>query len=200
MTKAEFLSALKAGLSALPDQDIKERISFYSEMIDDRMEDGFSEEDAVAMFGDINELTAQIIENTPMTRLVKKKVSTHRRSLGVLEIVFLILGSPIWLSLLVSAAAVVISLYLSLWSVVISLWAVMVSLAVCGVVGVIAGGIYAVAVGVLPGIAVLGAGLVCAGIAIFAFFGCKLAVSALIWLTKKLWLGIKISFAGKEIK
>ena len=200
MTKAEFLSKLKKALSALPDEDIKERISFYSEMIDDRMEDGFSEEDAVAMFGDVNELTAQIIENTPMTRLVKKKVSTHRRSLGVIEIVFLILGSPIWLSLLISAAAVVISLYLSLWSVVISLWSVQVSLAACGAVGVIAGGVYAVAVGVLPGIAVLGAGITCAGLAIFAFYGCRLATRALAWLTKKMWLGIKFSFAGKEKK
>ncbi len=197
MTKAEFLSQLKEGLSALPDTDIEERITFYSEMIDDRVEDGFSEEDAVAIFGDAGEIAAQIIENTPITKLVKKKVSSHRR-LGAFEIILLILGSPIWLSLLIAAAAVVFSLYVSLWSIVISLWAVQVSLAVCGVAGVIVGTAYAVTGSVIPGVAMIGAGITCAGLAIFALYGCKLATRAIVWLSKKLWLGIKYLFTRKE--
>ena len=47
MNKEEFLSELRTKLSGLPQEDIEERISFYSEMIDDRMEDGISEEEAV---------------------------------------------------------------------------------------------------------------------------------------------------------
>ena len=39
MTKQEFLAELRRGLSGLPQNDIEERLNFYSEMIDDRMEE-----------------------------------------------------------------------------------------------------------------------------------------------------------------
>lgn len=47
MNKQEFLVKLRKGLSGLPKEDIEERLTFYSEMIDDRMEEGLSEEEAV---------------------------------------------------------------------------------------------------------------------------------------------------------
>ncbi len=51
MNKREFLQKLENGLSGLPREDIEQRLSFYAEMIDDRIEDGFSEEEAVAGIG-----------------------------------------------------------------------------------------------------------------------------------------------------
>ncbi|MBR5633170.1 MAG: DUF1700 domain-containing protein, partial [Clostridia bacterium] len=162
MTKSEFLKRLGSKLSALPDEDKAERLAFYSEMIDDLVEDGYSEEDAVATLGDVLDIKEQIIENTPITRLVKKKL-TSRRRMGAFEITLLILGSPIWLSILIALATVVFSVYVSLWSVIISLWAVQVSLAVCGIVGIITGAVYTFSVGTIPGIVLIGASLVCAG-------------------------------------
>ena len=44
MHKQEFLDGLRARLRGLPEADIAERLAFYSEMIDDRTEDGLSEE------------------------------------------------------------------------------------------------------------------------------------------------------------
>ena len=48
MGKQEFLAQLRKGLQGLPQEDIEERLTFYSEMIDDRMEEGLSEEEAVS--------------------------------------------------------------------------------------------------------------------------------------------------------
>ena len=42
MTKKEFLSSLRSKLQGLPPSDIDERIGFYCEMIDDRMDEGKS--------------------------------------------------------------------------------------------------------------------------------------------------------------
>ena len=67
MTKQEFLNKLGKGLSCLPQEDIEERLTFYSEMIDDRMEEGFSEEDAVLEIGDIDEIISQTIADIPIT-------------------------------------------------------------------------------------------------------------------------------------
>ena len=47
MNKVEFLEQLRRGLNGLPQEEIEERVTFYSEMIDDRIEEGFSEEEAV---------------------------------------------------------------------------------------------------------------------------------------------------------
>ena len=43
MNKKEFLSELQKALSGLPQDSIADRLNFYAEMIDDRMEDGLSE-------------------------------------------------------------------------------------------------------------------------------------------------------------
>ena len=47
MNKLEFIAELRDRLSGLPQGEVEERLSFYSEMIDDRMEDGVSEKEAV---------------------------------------------------------------------------------------------------------------------------------------------------------
>ena len=47
MTKKEFLAKGRKALSHLPKEELEERLAFYGEMIDDRMEEGLSETDAV---------------------------------------------------------------------------------------------------------------------------------------------------------
>jgi uncharacterized membrane protein len=51
MTKQEFIDALRHKMAGLPKDDIEDRVAFYTEMIDDRVEDGLSEEQAVAEIG-----------------------------------------------------------------------------------------------------------------------------------------------------
>ena len=69
MTKQAFLSALRDGLSGLPQADLEERINFYSEMIDDRMEEGVPEEEAVAGLGSVDDVVSQILSDIPTNRL-----------------------------------------------------------------------------------------------------------------------------------
>lgn len=42
MLKEEFLAQLRGGLAGLPQEDLEERLAFYSELLDDRMEEGLS--------------------------------------------------------------------------------------------------------------------------------------------------------------
>ena len=197
MNKQEFLVQLRKGLSGLPKDDIDERLTFYSEMIDDRMEEGLSEETAVREIGTVDELISQIIADIPLTKLVKERITPNKR-LKAWEIVLLVLGSPIWLSILIAVFAVILSLYVSLWSVIIALWAVFVSLIGC-VLGCIAGGIvFACCGNVLTGIAMIGASLVCAGLSVFMFYGCKAVTKGILILTKKLAVWIKNCFIKKE--
>ena len=197
MSKQEFLCALKKRLSGLPKQDVEERLNFYSEMIDDRMEEGLSEEEAVTAVGTVDEIVEQIMADIPLVRIATERFKPKRR-LTALEIVLLILGSPIWISLGVAAVATILSLYISLWAVIISLWAVFASLAACFIGGVSACVIFAMGGNVASGVAMLAAGIVCAGLSIFMFFGCTAATKGIIKLTKNIALGIKKCFVGKE--
>ncbi len=197
MSKQEFLDRLRAKLSGLPKQDVEERLDFYSEMIDDRIEEGLTEEDAVSQIGSVDDISIQIVADIPLAKLAKEKIKP-KRQMKVWEILLLVLGSPIWLSLAVAAFAVMLALYVVLWSVIISLWAVFGSLIGCALGGVAASVILICQGNSLVGIAMVGAGLVCAGLAIFMFFGCKAATKGIILLTKKIALGIKKCFVGKE--
>lgn len=190
MHKQEFLAQLRKGLSGLPQADIEERLTFYSEMLEDRMEEGFSEEEAVSAAGPVSEIVAQAVADIPLARLARERIRPRRRP-KAWEIVLLALGFPIWLSLGVAAIAVILAVYVSLWAVLVSLWAVFAALAVCAVGSVPACVILAAGGSGAPGAAMLAAGIVCAGLSVFMFYGCKQATRRIALATKKFAMWIK---------
>lgn len=197
MRKQEFLARLRRCLAGLPQGDIEERVSFYSEMIDDRMEEGCSEEDAIRQIGSVDEVAAQIVADVLLAERAEE-TATPKRRLKAWEIVLLALGSPVWLSLLIAAFAVVLSLYISLWAVIVSLWAAFGALIGCALGGVVAGIGFVCGGHSLAGVAMLAAGMVCAGFSIFTFYGCRAATEGAVLLTKKMSLWIKNCFVKKE--
>ena len=187
MRKEEFLEKLREQLSGLSQEDILERLNFYSEMIDDHMEEGLTEEEAVQAVGCIEEIAADVDRT--------KQSDTPRKQWKAWEIVLLAVGCPVWLSLLIAALAVAFSLYISLWSVIISLWAVFGSLAACAVAGAVAGVIFLVDGNGVTGVAVIGAAFACAGFAILLFYGSRIATKCTAMLTGIL---LKRFFRRKE--
>ena len=197
MCKQEFLAQLEKGLSGLPQADIDERLTFYSEMIDDRMEEGLSEEEAVAAAGTVPEIVAQATADTPSGRLAEER-SKKKWQPKAWEVVLLAVGSPIWLSLGIAVMAVVFSLYISVWSVMVSLWAVFAALAACAL-GALAAGIIFICHGHgTAGLAVIAGGCILAGLSIFLFFGCKGATKGICALTGKIAVWMKQRIMKKE--
>ncbi|MBQ3870502.1 MAG: DUF1700 domain-containing protein [Clostridia bacterium] len=194
MNKEEFLNELRKGLSHLPEQDADERVAFYSEMIDDRIEEGATEEEAVAASGSVEDI---VLSETPLTKIVAEKIKPKRRLKGW-EIALIILGFPLWLPLLIAAFAVILSLYIVIWSLIISLWAVEAALLVCAVAGLIGAVVFAINGNVPVAVASAGLCLLSAGLAIFMFYCCFYASKGILKLTKKALLGVKRSFTGKE--
>lgn len=189
MSKQEFLRQLRKGFAGLPQDDVEERLRFYGEMIEDRIEEGLLEEEAVLAVGSVDDIVSQVVQSI---------APQPKRRLKMWEIILLALGSPIWLSLGIAAVAVIFSIYLSLWSVIISLWAVFGAFFGCSFGGIIAGVIFACNSYKLTGIAMIGAGLVCAGLSIFMFYGCKAITKGILILTKKCTVWIKNCFVKKE--
>lgn len=197
MNKQEFFAGLRNALSGLPREDVEERVTFYGEMIDDRIEEGMSEEDAVAGIGPIDEIREQVIADTPIRKLIKEKVKPNR-ALRVWEIALIILGFPLWFPLIAAAAAVILALYIVLWSLVISLWAIVVSFWAGSLAGLAAGAVCFVRGDNAAALVLIGSALIIAGLSIFLFFGCAAASKGMFRLTKKAGLGIKSRFVRKE--
>lgn len=197
MNKQAFLDALRSKLSGLPKEDVEERLSFYSEMIDDRTEEGCTEEEAVLAVGSVEEIAAQIISEHSFAKVAKEK-RTFKRKFKAWEIALLAFGLPIGGVLLIAALAVVFSLYVSVWAILVSLWASFGAVA-GGALGGVAGGAFVAVCGSLPsGLVLLAAGLVCAGLSIFLFLGCRAATKGLFWLTKQAVRAVKHCFKKKE--
>ena len=182
MTKTEFLTELKKALEGLPEEDIEKSLEYYSEMIDDRIEDGLTEEEAVADLGSIEDIRAQIVKDTPITRIIKEKIKP-KRTLSCLEITLLIVGFPIWFPLLASVAATLFSIWVSLWAVVISFYAVEAAFMASAVGGIIAAVVMLTVGNSVTGLFLFGCSLASVGLGILWIFVCKYSTKGLVWLT-----------------
>ena len=111
---------------------------------------------------------------------------------------FLALGSPIWIPLFIAAFALFLSAYAVVWALIVSLWALVASVAACSLTEIFAAFAFLIRGNAVIGIAMLGAGAFFAGLSILLFFGCKQATRCILCLTKKMALGIKSLFVGKE--
>ena len=197
MNKQTFLTELRKALSGLPREDVEERLAFYGEMIDDRVEEGASEEDAIAGIGTVNEIASQIVSDVPITKIVKERIKP-KRAIKAWQTVLVILGFPLWFSLFAAAASVLLSIYAVIWSLVISLWAVESSMISASAGCIIVTVVYAVRGFPVQGAAAFGLGLFCAGLSMFLVSGCFAASKGVVRLTKRMALGVKKTVIGRE--
>lgn len=75
MNKEQFLSELSRRLDGLNGNDLYRTLEYYAEMIDDRMEDGMSEEAAVAALGDLEAIAREIMQDAPARESAKREES-----------------------------------------------------------------------------------------------------------------------------
>lgn len=197
MNKRQFISALKLKLQGLPQNEVEDRLSFYQEMIEDHVEEGVSEEEAVQSIGSVEEISTQILADIPFLKIVKEKIKP-RRKFKTWEIILIALSSPIWISLLAALFSVVISLYASLWSAVISFWSVTISLAASSLGGVLGCLLLICKGNVLGGVILLCGAFVCFGLTILSFYACKWLTKESVCVCKKMLVLIKKCLKRKE--
>ena len=174
MTKASFLGELRLRLASLADADIQEALEYYEEMIDDRIEAGMDEEEAVRTLGTPRAAADSIMLDMPLSKIIKSKYD-RKKEWRRWEIILLVLGSPVWIPLIAAAFAVFLSVYVVLWAVVLSVWAVDLSVA-----AVALGFIVSAFTGMTPASAFLylGTALFSAGLSMVGFIACiKLSAS-----------------------
>ena len=177
MTKADFLNALAVRLSSLSEIDVARSLDYYEEMIDDRMDDGMTEEEAVAAAGSPEDAAREILLNIPIPppspAPVKRKKNGKR-------IFLLLLASP----LLIVYFALLLCLFVVLWCVPLVLWTLFVSsiaLAVGG--GIACAASFMEGTGGIYGIFYIGLSLASVGLAVLLLFASAAVTKAIARLT-----------------
>ena len=169
MKKAEFLAQLSSRLGQLPPRDVEKTLEYYSEMIDDYIESGYSPDAAVAKMGSVDGIAAQILAGAKNP--VYEAPAAKKQKKSNLVIWLLILGFPVWLPLLITAfcllltAAIVIATLAMVvpWSLVVSFGASALGL-------LLATAIVLTGEGIAAATLVLGTALVLAALCIFSLW------------------------------
>lgn len=129
MNKKEFLTTLEKGIKTLP-KDEKERIyNYYHETIEDRIEEGLSEEEALNGMEDVKSIIAEALCEY---QIQEEQVPVKKKSRAIYYALF-VCASPFILTFLL----MLLSIYVFLWSLFFSLLCIFASILIFAIVGVI---------------------------------------------------------------
>ena len=198
MNKQSYLEQIRRLLQRLPEEDRERSLAFYAESIDDRMEDGLSEEAAVASMESPEKAAEAILMDMPIPKLVKARVKERR--MGAAEILLLALGFPLWFPLLLTVLILGLTAYLLVWALVLALGAAVLALGLSAAALLVAG-VYSIIKAVISlGVLNFGAALVLTGLTVLLGFvlvwAGKLAVKLGKWMVR----GLKALLIRKEDK
>ena len=123
MDKTQFCALLGNKLKPyLSPKEMYKTLNFFEEMVDDRIDEGLSEEEAVSQLGDINIIVDQILDEhnigKKQTKLVWRFIP---RELGFINIVLLF---PAWITIFSLVASLFIVILSIIFSIVFSIIAI----------------------------------------------------------------------------
>lgn len=197
MDKTEFLRIVQEELAGLPEEDRKSSLEYFSEMIADRMEDGMSEQEAVASLGEPREAARQILLDTPLPALVKARMKPGHR-LCAWEIVLLVLGAPLWLPLILTAGILLLVVLLVLWLIPFLCVVLMLSAAFSALACILSCVVVLFHGRLANGLLMLGFALILVGLSVFAWFILRGVFRGTLYVSKKLLRAVKSLFIGKK--
>ena len=127
MNKTQFCALLENKLKPyLSPKEMYKTLNFFEEMIDDRIDEGLSEEEAVSQLGDINIIVDQILDEHNIEkkqtklvwRFVPRKIPTE------LGFIITILLLPVWITVVAVATSHFIVILSIIFSIVLTIIAI----------------------------------------------------------------------------
>lgn len=190
MNKEEFLESLKRLLKSLGKSEREKSLSYYSEIIDDYIEDGYTETEAVEQVGSPGVIAQEILEEQG-----GRPGGQLSGGMKGLVAVLLVLGFPLWGSLMLAGVCLLLAAALLILSAYIVIWCIPVCTGACSVSGLVlsvismGGAAIIIFQDTAAGVIQLGIGMVCAGI--FILFG------LLTWVLGKIFAGVTVRFSRR---
>ena len=123
MNKKQFCTFLENELRLyLSSKEVYKTLNFFKEMIDDRVDEGLSEEEAVAQLGNIDDIVGQILDEHNIKKRQKKLVWRFipQKTPSAANIIIAILLFPIWITIFSLVASFFIAFVSLIFSLVVS--------------------------------------------------------------------------------
>lgn len=196
MRKQEFLDELAHNLSRLPFEERSRWLKFYEEIIDDGLEDGLTEDEIIASFGNPLVVASRIWnesgptlpaeEKSPVKPIRTLKVAKPRRgSLG--KKITYWTTSVIWIPLAIAALSIVLAVWISTAAIIASLWVITAALSLSIPLSIVFF-IFMISTGSLPSILFnLGTLFAAIGLAILSFYASYALTRLFKKFTLRLW-------------
>jgi len=172
MNKYQFLSAVREGLDGMSSREIDESLAYYREMIEDRVEEGLSEEDAVKALGPVEKVIADIKNGTDgsesrekVTPVLNSEAEKEENGECTIIDAAKTIGRVFWIITEVFA-----------WIVLVSVMITGISVGVAAVGSLLGGIVYIFTDGFAGGMLLIGGGIACAGIGIITVAGIAAAM------------------------
>ena len=194
MTKTTFIDTLRGLLQSLNEDECNKFISYYEEIIEDYKESGLTEEEVIKKIG-----TPQSIADNILSEQNSINIKVPSFSSKILNVILLILGFPLWGSLLLALVLLILSVYIIIWCIPFTTGASSIAFFVAALISII-GSPFMMADVLTVGIVQLGLGVSSVGLSIL--LGCITIYLSkkLVIITKKLTFKIFKSFNKKVVK
>lgn len=170
MNKTEFLSELELCLHRMKDSEKSKFITYYDEMIDDYVENGMTEAEAVDKIGVPKKIAGELLDNNDSVKL--NFPFTGSRLFNVL---ITIIGFPLWGSFLLAFILMVFSVYVLIFCLPVATGAATVGFLAASIIGII-GSPIVMAHSLSTGLMQLGIGIASIGL---SFFLCLITIALL---------------------
>ncbi|NCA96871.1 MAG: DUF1700 domain-containing protein [Bacteroidia bacterium] len=198
MKKNEFISKLRQEIRNLPYDEVEKTIAYYEEIISDRMEDGSSEDDAVASLGTPEAIARDLLANQSFSTIIRHKVEDYKKKSNpdntVAIIVIMVLLFPVWFPIVMGVFSFIVSFFAVVGAVIVALWSISVAIGAAGIALIIAS-VFGFATALIPtGFFSFGTGIALIGLAILAIIASVYATKGIIKLLGLLIHSVKKLF------
>lgn len=196
MKKKDFLNNLRYRIRELEKNEIKDVLNYYSELIDDRLENGEKEEDIISSLGSMDIIVENIMEGrkcsaSSLDSDQKKHEKKREGNMSVVKLILLILLFPLWISL----AAILFGLLIGFFGIMIGVAAATFAISLSGIYYFI-GSFVHMGINLYAGIVQCGISLLC--IVLGLILG-RYVLRFCVVLCRKFMDGIKRIFKGRSL-
>lgn len=188
MNKTEFLNDLKCKLNFLSEEEREKTLNYYSEIIDDRIESGLSEEEAISQMESTRTIAEKLMPENSTQKTTSEKVFDFINTLftkhGYLIVLAIVIFSfPLWSPFVVGILTFVGIIFLILFG--------LITLGAIGSVIALGIAISFITQSLLSALSAMGVSMFCAGFTILITIGTFKLINKILNFCKEVYQNIK---------
>lgn len=195
MNKSEFLSELESNLKKLEKDECRKFITYYEEMIEDYKDNGVLEAEAIKKIGSPKSIANEILSEQDTVMITIPSTGSRK-----INAILLILGFPLWGSLLLAVALCVLSAYIVIWCIPFTTGVSAIGIFITMLVSILGSPFVMVTDSLAVGLVQFGIGIASIGISVLLAIVTVYLVKKFVPLSKSFTLKLVRSFQRKVVR